>query len=251
MTGHMNANPTIPINEPDISDSLLDKADALIRRNRGDGVGAESEELPLLTDVVEDIPSLDEFVSASRPAAPQPLPDTSGDKMTLTQEQLNLLIHDAVDRAQRDILKHQDRVIFEAIERTKAESAATQQTAMQAALTKARSDGRAEGQSQGFAEGLARGRSEHQSLQQTAVDSARRDAHQHVILQFSEQLIELDAYIAQAVDAWLAKELPQIISGEIESFTEKLKSRTGAHMRATLLPDISNKLSALLDPKLK
>ncbi|GAA5163306.1 hypothetical protein [Viridibacterium curvum] len=241
-------NPHVP-DQAELSDAILGKADALIRRNRPDGVSSDAEELPLLTEVVEDIPSLSDFLTAPHPAITQGegrMPVAIG----LSQEQVDILIQDAVDRAQRDILKHQDRVVFEAVERTKAENAVAHQAALQAALAKGRAEGRADGQSQGFAEGLARGRSENQSLQQTAVESAKRDAHQQVILQFSEQLIELDAYIAQSVDAWLAKELPQIISGEIESLVERLKTRTAAHMRATLLPDISNKLSALLDTKL-
>jgi flagellar biosynthesis/type III secretory pathway protein FliH len=238
--------------QADLSDAILGKADALIRRNRPDGVGSDSEELPLLTEVVDDIPSLNEFLSAPAAAAQAPAQSDGRHPVVigLSQEQVNILITDAVDRAQRDILKHQDRVVFESVERAKAENAVAHQAALQAALAKGRADGRAEGQSQGFAEGLARGRSEHQATMNSATESARRDAHQQVILQFSEQLIELDSYIAQSVDAWLAKELPQIISGEIESLVERLKTRTAAHMRATLLPDISNKLSALLDTKL-
>lgn len=239
-------NPT----DADLSDAILGKADALIRRNRPDGVGSDAEELPLLTEVVEDIPSLNDFLSTPAHPAIRQGDNRQPVAIGLSQEQVNILIQDAVDRAQRDVLKHQDRVVFEAVERTKAENAVSHQAALQAALAKGRAEGRVEGQSQGFAEGLARGRAEHQSVQQSAVDSARRDAHQQVILQFSEQLIELDAYIAQAVDAWLAKELPQIISGEIDSLVDRLKQRTAAHMRATLLPDISNKLSALLDTKL-
>lgn len=237
--------------QADLSDAILGKADALIRRNRPDGVGSDSEELPLLTEVVDDLPSLDAFLSTPA-AARAPIQNDSRHPVVigLSQEQVDILIQDAVDRAQRDILKHQDRVVFEAAERAKADNVVAQQAALQAALAKGRAEGRAEGQSQGFAEGLARGRSEHQSTQDSAVETARRDAHQSVILQFSEQLIELDSYIAQSVDAWLAKELPQIISGEIDSLVERLKTRTAAHMRATLLPDISNKLSQLLDTKL-
>lgn len=242
----MIQNPSL--NEADISDELLNKADALIKRNRADGVNSESEELPMLTEVVDDLPELNEVMDVPKVMALEEEefePPDSG----LSQEQVNILINDAIERTQREMLKHQDRAIQDAIDRARVENP----LAVQNALAQGRKEGREEAYKEGFAQGESQGRmegrNESHTQHQLALESARREIHQNVVLQFSEQLIELDAYISQSIDAWLTRELPHIISTELDTVAERIRSQTASHMRATLLPELSNKLSALLDTK--
>jgi hypothetical protein len=63
----------------------------------------------------------------------------------------------------------------------------------------------------------------------------------------AEQLIDLDARIAQKLEAWLGDELPQLVATELDGMVERLRVKTLAHMRATLVPDLSAKLSEVLD----
>jgi flagellar biosynthesis/type III secretory pathway protein FliH len=241
-------NPTPSLNEADISDELLSKADALIKRNRPDGVSSESEELPMLTEVVDDLPELTDIIEVPKVMALEEEelePATTG----LSSEQVNILINDAIERTQREMLKHQDRAIQDALDRARFDNP----LAVQNALAQGRKEGREEAHKEGFAQGMSRGRQEgreeSRTQHQLALESARREIHQNVVLQFSEQLIELDAYISQAIDGWLTRELPHIIASELDSVAERIRAQTAAHMRATLLPELSDKLSALLDTK--
>lgn len=63
-----------PAAELELADSLIDKADALLRKHRGAEPSAHHDELPILTDVVTDyddqIPLLGEPVSAHAFTAP-------------------------------------------------------------------------------------------------------------------------------------------------------------------------------------
>jgi len=63
----------------------------------------------------------------------------------------------------------------------------------------------------------------------------------------AERMVELDASIQRSVEEWLADELPQIISREFDTMTERIRIQTLAHMRATLMPEISGCISQLLD----
>ncbi|MDB5815788.1 MAG: hypothetical protein JWN23_2905 [Rhodocyclales bacterium] len=242
----MTPNPSS--HEADFSDELLSKADALIKRNRPDGVNSESEELPMLTEVVDNLPELTEIMEMPKVMALEEeeiMPVGAG----LTQDQVNILISDAIERTQRDLLKNQDRVIQETVDRTRAENIVAHTQAAQAALAQGRREGREEGLAQGISQGRMEGRNESHTQHQLAIESMRREIHHNVVLQFSEQLIELDAYISQSIDAWLTRELPQIIASQLDEVGERIRSHTAAHMRATLLPELSNKLSALLDTK--
>jgi flagellar biosynthesis/type III secretory pathway protein FliH len=243
-------NPTSSLNEPDLSDELLSKADALIKRNRPDGVGSESEELPMLTDVVDDLPELTDVMEVPKVMALEDeeiQPAHTG----LSSEQVNILINDAIERTQREMLKHQDRAIQDALDRARLDNP----LAVQNALAQGRKEGREQAYKEGFAEGVsqgrAEGRDEGRTQHQLAMESMRREIHQSVVLQFSEQLIELDAYISQSIDGWLTRELPHIIANELDSVAERIRTQTAAHMRATLLPELSDKLSALLDTRPK
>ena len=202
----------------------------------------------MLTEVVDDLPELTEVMEVPKLMA---LEEEELEPVThgLTPDQVNILINDAIERTQREMLKHQDRAIQDAIDRARVENP----LALQNALAQGRKEGREEAYKEGFSQGMSQGRmegrSESHTQHQLALESARREIHQNVVLQFSEQLIELDAYITQSIDAWLTRELPHIISNELTIVAERIRAQTAAHMRATLLPELSNKLSALLDTK--
>ncbi|MEC5385957.1 hypothetical protein VVD49_09490 [Uliginosibacterium sp. H3] len=244
-------NPISSLNEADLSDELLTKADALIKRNRPDGVNSESEELPMLTEVIDDLPELTDVMDVMEVPKVMALEDEEDQPATsgLSSEQVNILINDAIERTQREMLKNQDRAIQDALDRARLGNP----LAVQNALAQGRKEGRDEAYKEGFAQGMSQGRVEgrNESLtqHQLALESTRRETHHDVVLQFSEQLIELDAYISQSIDAWLARELPQVIAGALDNVAERIRMQTSAHMRATLLPELSNKLSTLLDTK--
>lgn len=64
---------------------------------------------------------------------------------------------------------------------------------------------------------------------------------------FVEQLIELDALIQRRVDAWLTHELPVVLSAQIDAAKVRIRDEIHAHVRTTLLSDISQEISELLD----
>ncbi len=63
----------------------------------------------------------------------------------------------------------------------------------------------------------------------------------------AEHLIDLDSRISQRLESWINEELPQLISSELESVVERIRVKAVAHMRATLVPELSSKLSEILD----
>ena len=83
--------------------------------------------------------------------------------------------------------------------------------------------------------------------QQDYLAEVRREALQMAMMQVSERIIELDSFIAQALDGWVSRELPAIVAGQMDSMVERIRAETTAHMRATLLPELSDKVSDLLD----
>lgn len=62
-----------------------------------------------------------------------------------------------------------------------------------------------------------------------------------------EHLVQIDTLIAREVEAWLSNELPQLLSRELDSLSERLRIETLAHLRATLLPTLSNHIASRLD----
>lgn len=66
---------------------------------------------------------------------------------------------------------------------------------------------------------------------------------------FAERLVELDTAIAREVEEWAARELPQIIARELDRLGERIQDEALAHLRATLLPEISARVSSLLDDR--
>lgn len=90
-----------------------------------------------------------------------------------------------------------------------------------------------------------------------AADAAAKAAREEALvraqaaqMRMAEQLIEFDAHIAQTLESWISNELPQIVAAEVDGMVERLRIKTLAHMRATLVPDLSHKLSELLDATL-
>ncbi|MGC3963131.1 MAG: hypothetical protein QM803_07315 [Rhodocyclaceae bacterium] len=136
-----------------------------------------------------------------------------------------MLIDDAVQRTRDEMLRAQERAIEEAVARAREALAVEHAGAIDAARSEAAASARPS---------------------EEVIADIHREARQAASEQMGERLIELDAYIAQAIDGWIARELPQIISGELDALVERLRIQTTAHMRATLLPEISDKLSALL-----
>jgi hypothetical protein len=63
----------------------------------------------------------------------------------------------------------------------------------------------------------------------------------------AEHLVVLDGLIAREVEAWLANELPQILSAELDRLAERLRGQALAQMRATLLPALSQHISTTLN----
>jgi len=64
---------------------------------------------------------------------------------------------------------------------------------------------------------------------------------------FVEQLIELDALIHRRIDDWLTTELPVVLSAQIDAAKARIRDEIHAHVRSTLISDISNEISQLLD----
>ncbi|MCB1887480.1 MAG: hypothetical protein KDH20_07725 [Rhodocyclaceae bacterium] len=63
-----------------------------------------------------------------------------------------------------------------------------------------------------------------------------------------ERLISLDAKLTLAIEDWVTAELPQILSREFDALSERIRAEAIAHLRATLIPELSEDISALIDP---
>jgi len=88
----------------------------------------------------------------------------------------------------------------------------------------------------------------------TSVDDGAPEPATHVAANpesvppdFVEQLIELDALINRRIDDWLNTELPVVLSAQIDAAKARIRDEIHAHVRSTLLSDISNEISRLLD----
>lgn len=49
--------------------------------------------------------------------------------------------------------------------------------------------------------------------------------------------------LARSVDAWLERELPQIVAAELDTLAARIRAETHARMRTTLLPALSARLA--------
>ncbi|MEN3110359.1 hypothetical protein ACFONG_10455 [Uliginosibacterium paludis] len=243
--------------DPSFDHALLNKADALIRRNRTDGVAPNAEELPMLTDVVEDdLPELTETLVV--PTAAQQAAFSAADNKVLLA--LDLEDDDLTPRGQFQQLSPLppkqviEKAVDEAVERTRAEMRAEHQHALHDAVARARADALNEARQMNqhaIQAAVRQGREEAEINQWPAIQAARQEAVQQAASAMSERLIELDAQIAQSLQQWLAKELPPIIASELLGLSERLRVQTAAHMRATLLPELSEQVSKVLESALR
>lgn len=65
-------------------------------------------------------------------------------------------------------------------------------------------------------------------------------------VELAERLVALDGAIAKEVETWLANELPQLLSAELDRLAERLRGQALAQMRATLLPALAQHISDAL-----
>ncbi|HRP74435.1 MAG TPA: hypothetical protein PK725_01965 [Rhodocyclaceae bacterium] len=63
----------------------------------------------------------------------------------------------------------------------------------------------------------------------------------------AELLVDLDTELAREIEFWFANELPQLVASELDRFSENLRREALAHMRATLIPSLSERISNRLD----
>ncbi|NMF89103.1 hypothetical protein [Aromatoleum petrolei] len=65
--------------------------------------------------------------------------------------------------------------------------------------------------------------------------------------ELAEQLISLDTEVSRAVEAWFHAELPQIVARELDRLGASIREQALAHLRATLLPELSAHISRHLE----
>ncbi|MCK0505572.1 hypothetical protein [Aromatoleum anaerobium] len=65
--------------------------------------------------------------------------------------------------------------------------------------------------------------------------------------ELAEQLVSLDTAISREVESWFATELPQLLSRELDKLADRLQVEARAHLRATLLPALSERISRSLE----
>ena len=63
----------------------------------------------------------------------------------------------------------------------------------------------------------------------------------------AERLVILDTAISRHIQEWVATELPQLVSLELDDLAERLQATAASHLRATLLPLISTEIADTLD----
>lgn len=63
----------------------------------------------------------------------------------------------------------------------------------------------------------------------------------------AERLVVLDSAINRHIQDWVATELPQLVSRELDDLAERLQAAAASHLRATLLPLISDEIADTLD----
>ena len=65
--------------------------------------------------------------------------------------------------------------------------------------------------------------------------------------ELTERLVALDTAISRHIEDWVANELPQLISRELDELAERLSHKAAAHLRASLLPLVSSEIADTLD----
>ena len=152
MSTHPNPEFEIALDDEE-GDRLMSKADALIQRHAGFAATPEVDDLPVLTDVVDD--RIEPFIGESAPVVLQPVESEP------TIAEIPPAVFDGADLSQR--------------------------------------------------------------------------------------LVTLDTAISRHIEEWVANELPQLVSRELDELAERLRIQATAHLRATLLPLISAEIAETLD----
>ncbi|WP_341678484.1 hypothetical protein [Niveibacterium sp. SC-1] len=229
-------------NELDPADRLLFKADALIHRHRSAPVS--DDDLPMLDDMVgDDLPVLEDIAELPAPPAPVAAPAPVMDAPTLE------MLEEFEREYEARIAELQARLEAAEAQAREAHAQPQEDPALLARLETAES-GLRDTQAR-LDEALVELGDEQAAHALTRDESARRAAalqdQSGASQAIAERLIDLDAYIAQSLETWISRELPQIVAGELDSMVERLRVKTLAHMRATLVPELSQKLSETLD----
>lgn len=66
-------------------------------------------------------------------------------------------------------------------------------------------------------------------------------------IELAEFLIDLDTELAREIELWFANELPQLVANEMDRMADRLRIEALGHMRATLIPALSERIAARLD----
>lgn len=229
----------------DPSDTLMVKADALIHRHRAASVDP-ADDLPVLQEIVgEELPELDEFVE---------LPAIHVEEEQLPELPLEAVVVIPAAEPAPDLAAQRAR-------QADAEAHAAQAISeMQAQAGHAIAQARAETETARQEAAAARAEALAAHAQLASIQADAQTAHaqtnealsraQSASMKVAERLIDLDAYMAQTLEAWISNELPQIVAAELDGMVERLRIKTLAHMRATLAPELSEKLSEILDATL-
>jgi len=62
----------------------------------------------------------------------------------------------------------------------------------------------------------------------------------------AEQLIDLDTAIKREIEAWLSREMPEIVERELDLLHRRIRAEVVANMRVTLLPRLSDEIASRL-----
>ncbi|ENO86294.1 hypothetical protein [Thauera linaloolentis] len=68
-----------------------------------------------------------------------------------------------------------------------------------------------------------------------------------IAYQIAERLIDLDTQIARSINDWMDREFPQLLQRELDRLGERLQVEMQAHLRATLLPELSAHVSRQME----
>ena len=89
--------------------------------------------------------------------------------------------------------------------------------------------------------------SERENLQHGHLPPPSTSLHEQDQARITEHLVQIHTLISREVEAWLSSELPQLLSREIDALSTRLRVETLAHLKATLLPELSRHISKRLD----
>ena len=80
-------------------------------------------------------------------------------------------------------------------------------------------------------------------LDDAAVAAPAITLEDRIAFQIAERLIELDTQITRSIGDWMDREFPQLLQRELDRLAEHLQTEMRAHLRATLLPELSARIS--------